>query len=740
MSALLLASAVLSPLSVLAGDVVPVPTDASVRAELSTMYARALEYDKNHNQNTKKYNYQEFTSLCALYVNIQLLLQGVNTEIIGGHAKYEFGQYRYLSYSSGGRKIHAYPVSQYTFYQALNKIKETSYISTNVMVCFSSTSTNSGKLYGHVMLIHAIIGNNVYFTDNFTITNKYKAGEVIVWSISQFCNYYCNANLFTPEGIIWFEDEALTEAVKNNLDYYIAASGGDETGSTSGDYTIGQYKIIYDGGMRLRKGPGTSYGYYGVVPKNCTISVTEISGTWGKTYCTLNGVDYEGWICLGPNYTARTGDLNMVASDKYSASGSLISRQWYNSLSVAIQEATTGTVLTLYGNLSLTESVVLGSGITMNVGTYNITSDNGSALQVRGGTVLSEQTVSLLDKDPFVTLKKSGKQYTYTSTYSIAINKASVEIENGTSLYFSVESKDLPSDRTGFRSSLICTDRDGNRTEYPGIYNGENEFSITTSTIPADRLSDMLECTARITKTVDGTDYYVESPIICFTPSIYTGSVYGTGDKKLNALLASMMNYSAAASAMTGNNSEKPANLVLPESARSLTYDPTALCTALGAPICASELNVHVTSTELDTTDKISLKFHTDAKSTSGLKLLVFSPQDYNALKTQAGQNDVTKLMTTNNATYVLEADADGYFTFNDFSVMQYADTYYYRLVKTDNTTTKYDYVFTMSVTDYCSKLILKNPGDEISNFCRSVCEFSAAARNYFNYNINGGN
>lgn len=59
-------------------------------------------------------------------------------------------------------------------------------------------------------------------------------------------------------------------------------------------YQTGIYKVTADNGINMRSGAGTSYTKITALPCNAQFTVTEVSGTWGKT--TYNS--YTGWVCL----------------------------------------------------------------------------------------------------------------------------------------------------------------------------------------------------------------------------------------------------------------------------------------------------------------------------------------------------------------------------------------------------------------------------------------------------------
>lgn len=82
-------------------------------------------------------------------------------------------------------------------------------------------------------------------------------------------------------------------------------------------YTTGTYKITASSGLRLRSGAGTSYSTLATIPNGTTVSVTQISGVWGKTTYSGN----TGWISL--DYASKvTSSSTGTGSSDSGTSGS----------------------------------------------------------------------------------------------------------------------------------------------------------------------------------------------------------------------------------------------------------------------------------------------------------------------------------------------------------------------------------------------------------------------------------
>ena len=68
----------------------------------------------------------------------------------------------------------------------------------------------------------------------------------------------------------------------------------DEDVQIDAKYSIGEYAVSYEKGLRLRKRPGLTGAYMLTMPCGAKLTVTEIDGDWGKA--AYNG--HQGWCSL----------------------------------------------------------------------------------------------------------------------------------------------------------------------------------------------------------------------------------------------------------------------------------------------------------------------------------------------------------------------------------------------------------------------------------------------------------
>lgn len=697
-----------------------IPTGADLIKRIEYTYAWAKRYT----------GYSTFKNYCAHYVNTQLLLLGINTRYVGGNGNDEYDNYKDLSYTGGGRRIHDYPATNATFKETLERIAAQGDVVTDILVGFQWTGTTAGKKYGHAFLIHGIIDGYVYFSDSFNLTigGKYYAeGSPIKCTIDQLVSYYGRTSAYTLEGLIWFEDEELTAAM---------GGGDDNKTPTDTTSTLGIYEITYYAGMKLRSGPGTGYTTLDVMPVGTRMYVTEIKNGWGRT--SYNGK--QGWCCL-PTYTAKVAELPPFLLEKYEGSR-LLSREAVSSLGEAIA-ASADTArysynILAFSDITLTADTELGAGITLSLTSFSFNSGSHSFI-LNGGIVRSSVPVASLKSSGLISETVSGGEYIYTS-YSADMQFTSVSLllKDNISLRFTAEVDGIASLKNA-KVLMLATDAAGNISEYEPDSVNDGTFIFTTDGIPARKLGDRLTVQICIRSTSLGAVGELRSAGLSYSPADYVKASYGSGEV-LDALLSSMLNFGTEAQKYFSYNSSTPVNSVLPEDKRGVTSDDSVLIKANPAPIVGCDSSVHITSAQLVLLDNVALRLHSEGEpGSSDLSLLVWTEADYRAIKAKADAagKDISSYLVKGNETYSL-TDEEGSFTFDDMSAKQFADTYYFRLCQTDGRKVKYDYVFSYSITEYCSYKLSDGIDEDIDPLCLAIAGYSAAVRDYFGYEVNG--
>lgn len=162
-------------------------------------YQKALSY----------FGRSTFHGYCATFVSIQMLLLGICATTTPGNGNEQFDYFRYLSTTSGGYQIDAYPAAQYTLLEALEEItdhgtKDVGY----VLVGFQKTRTTEGSVFGHSMLIYGIVDGRVYFSESYDMTlngRYYPEGAPMSCTIEEFAAYYDRSTV-EFDGVIVFRE------------------------------------------------------------------------------------------------------------------------------------------------------------------------------------------------------------------------------------------------------------------------------------------------------------------------------------------------------------------------------------------------------------------------------------------------------------------------------------------------------------------------------------------------------
>ena len=165
---------------------------------------------------------------CGTQTSWQLYLIGVNKHLITNNGNGQYDYYRYMEYTTGGHKVKDYPVSRYSMEQALYAAtdygKRDAY---NLLIGFQRTNTEAGAIYGHAVVIYAILDGMVYFTEGFSTSFGGVEGQAMVLTIPSFVRYY--RDWTTYEGMIEFGKKDLSyNCEKHDADYYATANRSAE--------------------------------------------------------------------------------------------------------------------------------------------------------------------------------------------------------------------------------------------------------------------------------------------------------------------------------------------------------------------------------------------------------------------------------------------------------------------------------------------------------------------------------
>ena len=158
--------------------------------------------EEDYRQILRYTNRSTLAGYCGLAASWQLYTMGVNAWVVSYHGNNQYDAYKNVSFTSGGHRVEAYSARDYDLESALLAVTKNGTVDAyNMLVGFQTTNTRLGSIYGHSMVIYAIIDGTVYFCESYG-TPFGPAGTALTASIEEFAKYYNGRGRF--EGLIYF--------------------------------------------------------------------------------------------------------------------------------------------------------------------------------------------------------------------------------------------------------------------------------------------------------------------------------------------------------------------------------------------------------------------------------------------------------------------------------------------------------------------------------------------------------
>ena len=187
--------------------VFPVAASAATEEDVSRV---RREIVRDYNRALAASGMETLKGYCGLQTSLQLYMMGINEHLITHDGKDQYDTYCNLEYTTGGYKVKTYPASSYSLAGALNALTKNGTRDVyNLLIGFNWTSTEAGSVYGHAIVVYAILDGIMYFAEGFATPMNYTAGGVIACSIEEFLWYYEDWTLF--EGIVHFGSKTYVE-------------------------------------------------------------------------------------------------------------------------------------------------------------------------------------------------------------------------------------------------------------------------------------------------------------------------------------------------------------------------------------------------------------------------------------------------------------------------------------------------------------------------------------------------
>lgn len=189
--------------------------DARIRTQIKRVYRRVLYTTGRSSLN----------GFCGLMTSYQLWALGVTPYPLTQDGKNMYDYYKNAELSAAGYDVDVYPAKEYSLEEALNMVTHCGTRNAyNIMVGFQRTNTAAGSIYGHAMVIHAILDGTVYFVEGFHTSLGGPEGSVITCSISQFADFYNEWCVY--EGLVVFGNKEYTDFCETYAtDMFVEAGG-----------------------------------------------------------------------------------------------------------------------------------------------------------------------------------------------------------------------------------------------------------------------------------------------------------------------------------------------------------------------------------------------------------------------------------------------------------------------------------------------------------------------------------
>lgn len=182
--------------------VLPTPAAAATDAEVQRICDQIeLLYKKTQ----KSAGYWNLEGYCGLMAGWELYHLGITEVPITQNGNDMYDTLKSSEFIREGYRVDCYPDTEYSLEEALNTVTACGTRDVyNIMVGFHWTRTAAGRLWGHVMVIHAILDGIVYFTEGFATDFGKDPSKAMICTIKEFAELYDSWARF--EGLIHFGD------------------------------------------------------------------------------------------------------------------------------------------------------------------------------------------------------------------------------------------------------------------------------------------------------------------------------------------------------------------------------------------------------------------------------------------------------------------------------------------------------------------------------------------------------
>lgn len=208
-------------LVLLVSMVPPVKVQAASGGKVQRVVDQIKDVYRSSQQGAGRYS---FFGYCGTMIAWQLYILGITDRVMLADGKHLYDKFAYQQYTSTGFPIRAYSGSFFNLKTALNTITDNGTKDAyNILVGWERTPSEAGSLYGHAMIIFAVLDGVVYFNESYSAVYGgiyYPEGHPIAMTIDDFYSIYGHNTL---DGMIHFGQKSYSEDCTYHPAYLYAA-------------------------------------------------------------------------------------------------------------------------------------------------------------------------------------------------------------------------------------------------------------------------------------------------------------------------------------------------------------------------------------------------------------------------------------------------------------------------------------------------------------------------------------
>ncbi|MBE7051482.1 MAG: hypothetical protein E7395_02775 [Ruminococcaceae bacterium] len=297
-----------------------VASEDSIKSHMLSNYSKAISLSGKNN----------FVGYCAACVSYQLMAYGIIDKYVYGNGNSAYQNYSSIITTPTGWHTKSYPASEISLSQILEKqnASPNGFRYYPIVLGFNKgTASSAGQAYGHTMMIYAVRGGKVYFTDSLMPNTP---DNIYSLSISEFCNRYSDnpttlEKEFVYDGAVVFYN-SLPDTIDISVSNTQNAPWAPVTFKFSSPATVTYSLAVYKNNVRIQTihtnsntytssyGEPGSYTAY-VSASNLLGSVDSYTISFNVQSAPANAYMYASkqWASVGESVTFEYGAENATS-------------------------------------------------------------------------------------------------------------------------------------------------------------------------------------------------------------------------------------------------------------------------------------------------------------------------------------------------------------------------------------------------------------------------------------------